>query len=181
MPALRSNWRPQRTAALGAGAPRRHMGNTARTSPAHGHRGERSDLYIGAIAPVPAAPPHVLGGVGITGSQQWSACPHGNSPTRCTRPQAPHSPLRGIPAPLASDRRAARSWGGNDPGPHGAVLPLALGSGGDEHRLRQVFRSHPRRAGPCELGMDPGMRRALGAMYEQLHRAFKVAGSLGSW
>ena len=32
-----------------------------------------------------------------------------------------------------------------------------------------------------ELGMDPGTCRALGAMYKQLRRAFKVAGALGSW
>ena len=32
-----------------------------------------------------------------------------------------------------------------------------------------------------ELGMDPGTRRALGAMYKQLRRAFKVAGALGLW
>ena len=31
------------------------------------------------------------------------------------------------------------------------------------------------------LGMDPRMCCALGAMCEQLRRAFKVAGSLGSW
>ena len=31
-----------------------------------------------------------------------------------------------------------------------------------------------------ELGMDPGTCRALRAMYEQLRRAFKVAGALGS-
>ena len=34
---------------------------------------------------------------------------------------------------------------------------------------------------PSELGMDPRMCRALGAMYEQLRRAFKVVGGLGSW
>ena len=32
-----------------------------------------------------------------------------------------------------------------------------------------------------ELGMDPGVARALGAMYKQLRRAFKVAGCLGAW
>ena len=32
-----------------------------------------------------------------------------------------------------------------------------------------------------ELGMDPGTCRALGAMYKQLRRAFKVAGALGLW
>ena len=32
-----------------------------------------------------------------------------------------------------------------------------------------------------EPGMDPGTCRARGAMYEQLRRAFKVAGSLGLW
>ena len=32
-----------------------------------------------------------------------------------------------------------------------------------------------------ELGMDPGTCRALGSMYKQLRRAFKVAGALGSW
>ena len=32
-----------------------------------------------------------------------------------------------------------------------------------------------------ELGMDPGTRRALGAMYKQLHRAFKIASALGRW
>ena len=30
-----------------------------------------------------------------------------------------------------------------------------------------------------ELGMDPGTCRALGAMYKQLRRAFKIAGALG--
>ena len=32
-----------------------------------------------------------------------------------------------------------------------------------------------------ELGMDPGTCRALGAMYKQLRRAFKIAGALGLW
>ena len=32
-----------------------------------------------------------------------------------------------------------------------------------------------------ELGMDPGMCRALGARYKQLRRALKVAGALGLW
>ena len=32
-----------------------------------------------------------------------------------------------------------------------------------------------------EPGMDPGACRALGAMYKQLRRAFKVAGALGLW
>ena len=32
-----------------------------------------------------------------------------------------------------------------------------------------------------ELGMDPGTCPALGAMYKQLRRAFKVAGALGLW
>ena len=32
-----------------------------------------------------------------------------------------------------------------------------------------------------ELGMDLGVARALGAMYKQLRRAFKVAGCLGTW
>ena len=32
-----------------------------------------------------------------------------------------------------------------------------------------------------ELGMDPGVARALGAMYKQLRRAIKVAGCLGAW
>ena len=32
-----------------------------------------------------------------------------------------------------------------------------------------------------ELGMDPGVARALGAMYKQLRQAFKVAGCLGAW
>ena len=32
-----------------------------------------------------------------------------------------------------------------------------------------------------ELGMDPGICKAMGAMYEQLCRACKVADSLGSW
>ena len=32
-----------------------------------------------------------------------------------------------------------------------------------------------------ELGMDPGTCRALRAMYKQLRRAFKIAGSLGLW
>ena len=31
------------------------------------------------------------------------------------------------------------------------------------------------------LGMDPGTCRALQAMYEELRRAFKVAGALESW
>ena len=32
-----------------------------------------------------------------------------------------------------------------------------------------------------ELSMDPGTCRALGAMYKQLRRAFKVAVALGRW
>ena len=32
-----------------------------------------------------------------------------------------------------------------------------------------------------ELGMDPGTCHALGAMYKQLRRAFKIAGALGLW
>ena len=32
-----------------------------------------------------------------------------------------------------------------------------------------------------QLGMDPGSGRALGAMYKQLRRAFKLAGALGLW
>ena len=32
-----------------------------------------------------------------------------------------------------------------------------------------------------ELGMDPGVARALRAMYKQLRRAFKVALCLGAW
>ena len=32
-----------------------------------------------------------------------------------------------------------------------------------------------------ELGMDPGTCRALGAMYKQLRRAFKIAGAFGLW
>ena len=32
-----------------------------------------------------------------------------------------------------------------------------------------------------ELGMDPGTCRALGAMYKQLRRAFKIAGGFGLW
>ena len=32
-----------------------------------------------------------------------------------------------------------------------------------------------------ELGMDRGVSRALGAMYKQLRRAFKVVGCLGAW
>ena len=32
-----------------------------------------------------------------------------------------------------------------------------------------------------ELGMDPGTCPALGAMYKQLRRAFKIAGALGLW
>ena len=32
-----------------------------------------------------------------------------------------------------------------------------------------------------ELGMDPGRCRALGAMYKQPRRAFKIAGALGLW
>ena len=32
-----------------------------------------------------------------------------------------------------------------------------------------------------ELGMDPGMCRALGAMYKQLCRAFKITGALSFW
>ena len=32
-----------------------------------------------------------------------------------------------------------------------------------------------------ELGMDPGTCRALGAMYKQVRRAFRVAGALGLW
>ena len=32
-----------------------------------------------------------------------------------------------------------------------------------------------------ELGMDPGTCCALGAMYKQLRRAFKIAGALGCW
>ena len=34
---------------------------------------------------------------------------------------------------------------------------------------------------PLELGMDPGTCRALGAMYKQLRRAFKIAGAFGLW
>ena len=32
-----------------------------------------------------------------------------------------------------------------------------------------------------EFGMNPGVARALGAMYKHAHQAFKVAGSLGAW
>ena len=32
-----------------------------------------------------------------------------------------------------------------------------------------------------DLGMDPRVSRALGAMYKQLRRVFKVAGCLGAW
>ena len=32
-----------------------------------------------------------------------------------------------------------------------------------------------------ELGMDPGVAMALGAMYKPLRWAFKVAGCLGAW
>ena len=32
-----------------------------------------------------------------------------------------------------------------------------------------------------ELGMDPGTCRALGTMYKQLRRAFKIAGAFGLW
>ena len=32
-----------------------------------------------------------------------------------------------------------------------------------------------------ELGMDPGTCHALGAMYKQLRRAFKITGALGLW
>ena len=32
-----------------------------------------------------------------------------------------------------------------------------------------------------ELGMDPGTCRALGAMYKQLRRAFKIVGAFGLW
>ena len=32
-----------------------------------------------------------------------------------------------------------------------------------------------------ELGVDPGTCRALSAMYEQLCRAFNIAGALGLW
>ena len=74
--------------------------------------------------------------------------------------------------------------GGGDAGPLGAVSPSGMGRRGDEHRLRQVFPSHPpggRAALALELGMDPGTCRALGAMYKQLRRAFKIAGAFGLW
>ena len=64
------------------------------------------------------------------------------------------------------------------------MSPPGVGRRGDEHRLRQVFRSHPQAvvlALTLELGMDPGTCRALGAMYKQLRRAFKVAGALNLW
>ena len=61
------------------------------------------------------------------------------------------------------------------------LLELCRLRGGDEYRLRQLFRSHPpsSRVGP---GVGAWTRAgALGAMYKQLRRAFKVAGALGRW
>ena len=69
--------------------------------------------------------------------------------------------------------------GGGDAGPPGAVSPPRMGRRGDEHRLRQVFRSHPPGG---RVGPGVGARHGpMGAMYKQLRRAFKIAGALGLW
>ena len=77
-----------------------------------------------------------------------------------------------------------RGWGGGYAGPFGALSAAWMGSHWDEYRLTKRFDLIPQAVAlalPLELGMDPGMCRALGAMHKQLCRAFKIARALGSW
>ena len=74
-------------------------------------------------------------------------------------------------------------WRHIDPCTLGAVPPEGVGGSGDEYRLRKCFDLIPQSIVlvlALELGMDPGVAKALGSLYKQLRRAFKVAGCLGT-
>ena len=86
-------------------------------------------------------------------------------PTGAAEHAAPNGPLHGLPPPggdqVGGGHPLARGlgapaclwfppgaerpgWRHSDPGSPGAVPLEGVGGGGDEHRLRQVFRSHPK-------------------------------------
>ena len=68
-------------------------------------------------------------------------------------------------------------------GPDGALVTNVMLELCRLHPLGYVFGSHPQGGPPAltlELGINLGTCKALGTMYEQLRRAFKVAGSQGA-
>ena len=71
-----------------------------------------------------------------------------------------------------------------DAPPTGALPPPQMDGRGDEHRCKKCFDLIPQAVVlrvAAELGMAPAVCRALGAMYRQLPRSFKIAGCLGLW